>query len=539
MSVHLYCVRRLVAVSLLLAPVIPALLGGGAAYAGSVDVCAHGCRFQDIGSAISAANDGDSITIGRGVYAGGFIIDKSIRLTGNGASRTVIRGGGPTITIGVFDAATEPVVTIRAVTITGGVTRSSPISVPFTGAEGIWATGGGVEIPPSANFGPGATTTIVDSVITGNRVAPENVFPFGPPCQSGCVFAGAAGGGIDNWGNLTLRNTIVSHNSVGTSSGLSDISSDAQGGAIQHWNGDLTLIDSTFDDNTVSATAPNGRFADGGAILVERGTLTMRGDVVRSNHATLNAALPDGVDMLAIAGGVHVGGGVTSAIVRDSEIDDNEVTMTNTVGYTTAFSGGLHTDIINIAIRSDDISDNKVTSATLGASLSDAQGDSGAGELGGTITDTTLNGNTVTVQSIAGNISAGAGATIFSGTLTRSSISGNQVRTSSPQGIVTVAGGGLLAGDGPVTLKATTVSGNSITALANGGTVQGGGIFDSPVPNGPPGGPLTLTHSVVTRNVLSASDGVSVQGGGIYTTLDTVLNNSVVAGNSPDQCKGC
>ena len=214
-----------------------------------------GCRFHDIGSAISAANDGDSITIGSGVYAGGLIVNKSIRLIGNGASRTVIRGGGPTITIGVFDAATEPVVTIRGVTITGGVTRSSPISVPFTGADGIWATGGGVEIPPSANFGPGATTTIVDTVITGNRVAPENVLPFGPPCQFGCVFAGAAGGGIDNWGNLTLRNTEVSHNSVGTSSGLSDISSDAQGGAIQHWNGDLTLIDSTFDDNPVSATA--------------------------------------------------------------------------------------------------------------------------------------------------------------------------------------------------------------------------------------------------------------------------------------------
>jgi hypothetical protein len=135
-------------------------------------------------------------------------IAKSLRLVGVGASRTVILGGGPVITIGTYGAASEPTVSIRAMTITGGVSRTSPISIPFTGIDGVWATDGGVEIPPPANFGPGASVSITDSAITGNRVAPSNTLTLGQPCPTGgCLFAGGAGGGIDNWGNLTQLRT--------------------------------------------------------------------------------------------------------------------------------------------------------------------------------------------------------------------------------------------------------------------------------------------------------------------------------------------
>ena len=41
---------------------------------------------------------------------------------------------------------------ISGVTITGGVARSSPESVPFTGKAGVWAAGGGIEIPPGAHL---------------------------------------------------------------------------------------------------------------------------------------------------------------------------------------------------------------------------------------------------------------------------------------------------------------------------------------------------------------------------------------------------
>ena len=62
---------------------------------------------------------------------------------------------------------------INGTTITGGRTTSSPESVQFLGKEGAVALGGGIEIPPSAvDFKPGATVSISDVSIIGNRVAP-------------------------------------------------------------------------------------------------------------------------------------------------------------------------------------------------------------------------------------------------------------------------------------------------------------------------------------------------------------------------------
>jgi hypothetical protein len=266
--------------------------------------------------------------------------------------------------------------------------------------------------------------------------------------------------------------------------------------------------------------------------------VTMRHDTVRRNVAALTASWPDSVGMLAIAGGVHVGGGVTTATVRDTAITDNRVSMTNSVGYTTAFSGGLHGDIL-LTLSGDDISRNSVFSATLPGSPSNAQGDSGAGEIAGSITRTRFNGNTVTVHSEAGDVSAGAGAMIYHGQMTDTEITANALNISSPHGTATVAAAGLLVED-TSTLKATQVTANIAHVSALHGTLQGGGIFDAPpIGDGPPGGPLTLISSTVARNVLSADSSVTVSGGGIFTRFPVTLRNTSITGNSPDECDGC
>jgi hypothetical protein len=41
------------------------------------------------------------------------------------------------------------------------------------------------------------------------------------------------------------------------------------------------------------------------------------------------------------------------------------------------------------------------------------------------------------------------------------------------------------------------------------------------------------------HNTLSASPGLTVQGGGIFTAFPVTLNNSRIANNTPDQCYGC
>jgi hypothetical protein len=527
------------------ASVVAALLlvvGAGRAAAATLNVCPSGCPFTQLEPALAAAKDGDTIKIAPGTYAGGVTIDVSVKLVGAGAGRTVISGGGPVLTIGTFGAQSEPTVSIDGVTITGGVTRSSPESVPFTGQEGVFAAGGGVEIPPNADFSGGATVRITNSIITGNRVAPTDTAPFGPPCPSGpCPFAQAAGGGIDSWGTLTLENTTVSNNRVGSASGLSTLASDAVGGAIMNWLGPLAISGSIIHGNQASASGPNGRFAEGGAIHTFGSRLTLSNDSVTDNSAALAASLPNSVEQLANGGGIHITSSVSAATIRNTTVSGNSVTMTNTVGDATAFSGGVLVDLdVDFKMSNSVVADNSVSSATLAGSSGDAEGDSGAGELLGTITNTRFTGNTVTVSSAAGDATAFAGAFIDFGSITNSVVGDNHVHASSPGGSVFAGGGALVVDEPGLMLRNTTVSGNTVDASGGSGTAQGGGILDASVPNGPPGGPLVLVNSSVTGNVLSGTARITLQGGGLYVRNQPLtLTHSVIADNLPDQCSGC
>ena len=133
-----------------------------------------GC-YGSIQAAVDAAPDGAAITVGPGTFAGGITIAKSLTLRGAAAAATVISGGGPVLTIGTAGALTEPTVSLSGVTITDGF-NTAPL-----------ALGGGVSVPPSAS-GLGATVTISDSVVSGNRAAPASTVPGCPPFP----FAGRA-----------------------------------------------------------------------------------------------------------------------------------------------------------------------------------------------------------------------------------------------------------------------------------------------------------------------------------------------------------
>ena len=89
----------------------------------------------------------------------------------------------------------------------------------------------GIAIPPNDDFTGGATVTVRNSLISGNLVAPTDTVPIGPTCPNGnhCPFALAAGGGVDSWGPVTLVDTTVRNNRVGSASGLSTLASDADG----------------------------------------------------------------------------------------------------------------------------------------------------------------------------------------------------------------------------------------------------------------------------------------------------------------------
>ena len=71
----------------------------------------------------------------------------------------------------------------------------------------------------------------------------------------------------------------------------------------------------------------------------------MTNSTVTGNSASLAASEPSSVaannNSIAIAGGIHVEGGVTSATFTNTTITHNMASMTNTLGDATAFSGGL------------------------------------------------------------------------------------------------------------------------------------------------------------------------------------------------------
>ena len=158
-----------------------------------------GC-FATLQEAVDASSDGDRIEAEADLL-GGVVVNVDVQIVGQGSGLTTISGGGPVLTIGKFRAKHEPEVVIEGVTITDGETRSSGTSEPFVGEEGVIAAGGGIEVLPDKHFNGRAKLKVVDSVISGNRVAPEQSLPIGPECPGGdpCPFAMASGGGIETW----------------------------------------------------------------------------------------------------------------------------------------------------------------------------------------------------------------------------------------------------------------------------------------------------------------------------------------------------
>lgn len=508
-------------------------------------VCPSGCPYAQIGPALGDARSGDTIRVAAGTYAGGITIDASVRLLGAGAGRTIIKGGGPVITIGTFGAASQPTVLIDGITVTGGVTHTSPLSEEWVGQANVMAFGGGIEIVPNADFSGGATVTITHSLITGNRAAPTNTVPSGLPCPDGiCPFAWARGGGIDSWGALTLVDTTVSNN---TAAGTA---SDANGGGINIWDtGSLRVAHSRIVGNRAVASIPNGRFAEGGGIFADQGIeLTINESDVNDNAAILTSNLPyfvdgaDPLDMNANGGGVHVGDGSTVTI-DDSTFRGNEVAVDDPNGQPVALDGALHPGDGRFVLRRSTIADNRVI-ANVG-STADVGPSGSAVDIAGltTIDGARITGNTTLVTSRDGVAGASGGALYALGTVPQamlvsdSVISGNTTIASSARGSAYVLGGAIV-NDGRLVLSNDVIANNAGIARGPTGSARGGAIWNGAIFGQAPF-ELTLEGTSVIGNRLRGTSGITLQGGGLYTSFPVTLRHSKIANNAPDNCFGC
>jgi hypothetical protein len=448
-----------------------------------------GC-YATLQAAVDAAGSGDTIAIGRGTFAGGVTITKSLTLNGSGVGQTIIKGGGPVLTIGTFLGADGFTVSIRGVTITGGLNDSQPdTSVTF---------GGGIWIPVAANQGTGATVSIANSAVVNNSVETSTQIPPGGFCGPlACGFGD--GGGIDNGGNLTITGSTISGNVVGP--GMA--SGNGSGGILNRNQGTLALSHSIVTGNQVVADAPNGRGASTGGVSSD-GKLTIDSSTISGNDVQLHETFDGSFDEGANSGGVTISDfpGATGTITN-SVISGNHVTATSTVNDTGAFAGGILAEgTMTLSVSSVD--HNTVAVNAPGNAFADGGGIEVDGT--STITKVLIVGNTVTA--------VGAGSGAF------------------------VQGGGL-ANVGTATLQQTVVFGNSIGANGPSGVAQGGGIWNGTFNPGDPLPSLTLLDSAVTGNFARASGGIKPQGGGVFSVVPVTLTRTVVAANSPDQCEGC
>ena len=494
----------------------------------------QGC-FSTVQAAIDAAHDEDTITIGPGTFAGGITIDKSVELVGAGARATIIKGGGPVITIGTLFAPTQPTVSISRVTVTGGLTTTKPPAYMFTEGGGVW-------IPPAEGHTTGATVSISDSVIIRNTVAPSTVDPAPndppePPCGPlGCAFA--RGGGIANSGTLTVMNTRISDNAVGPS-----VASEAAGGGI--WNrpmGTLSLSRSSVTDNRVVVTAPNGILAVAGGISTH-GVLTIEDSVVRSNSVDLDASFEG--EAASFIGGIELTGNASATITRTT-VRGNSVEVTNDSGPVLAGIGGINTDPdVSLVLRDSTIDHNSV-SATSTAPGASATAYAGGLELQGVVevTGSRFVANEVIARAPTG-FPVAAGGGLFAYAFAPASVSDSLVADNSVSSVTTsgevFAGGGGVFDAGQLTLRRTVITANDVSGVGPTGVAQGGGVWNGfvPLPGYPEVVRLTLIDTTVTGNKLIASAGIGREGGGVFTEFPITLSRTVIAGNQPDQCVGC
>ena len=215
----------------------------GAQAATTWTVCASGCDYTSIKSAIAAPTtvDGDTLAIAAGTYTeAGIVVNKSLTLQGERAATTIVQA-----------AATKNTASDRVFTVPAGITVTLyELTIRYGRTTGA---GGGL-------FNQG-TLTLTNSVVSGNTAA--------------------FGGGLDNRGPLTLMNSTVSGNTAVGGGGIAAVG----GGFYTAFGGTVTLTNSTVSGNTAGS---------GGGFYIPDGTVTLANSTVSGNTAGSGGGLYTG-----------------------------------------------------------------------------------------------------------------------------------------------------------------------------------------------------------------------------------------------------
>ncbi len=407
------------------------------------------------------------------------------------------------------------------------VARSSAAGTP---AFRVFMVPAGVEVVLSGLTITGGVSSagnlsVSDSTISGNSIGTPGGGLFndmaGKLTISGCTISGNSangGGGIDNQGSMTITTSTIEGNSASTVySGGALIA--GGGGGIDN-QGTLTISDSTISSNVASGLS-NGNGTVGetaiiggsGGGIYNAGTLTLIRTTIGGNSATtLNAG-----------GGIFNAGAMS---VSDSTISGN----TASGGHISFSFGGGVLNSGTLALAGCTISGNSIDDSYLG-------GGSGAGVFNSgvlSVADATISGNSVGGSPVGGSSGAGiSNDSTGSMSVVDSTISGN----SAGGGFGGGGFGGGIENAGALSITNTTITGNSAGGaqgfvMPDGSTARGGGIDNS--------GKLQITDATIVGNSVSNSFVTGIKGGyvvaglggGLYGGGTVNLTGTLVAANT-------
>jgi Right handed beta helix region len=244
----------------------------------TLTVCASGCNYTTIASAVAAVSSGDTISVQEATDSESTSVDIGNNLTltieGLGVSSTTVNGTG---TLPVFIIESGSTVTIQNLTVSNGFNSSN---------------GGGI-------VNNGGSLTISNAAVSNN------------------TSSSGSGGGIANLysGSLTINNSTVSGNMAASGSG----------GGIQNSSSTVTITSSTISGNTAyiygagiynsgTVTTTNSTLSGNYGVLYGGGIYSDSGSSVTISFSTIannSASTAGGIDNLG------------TATVDDSIIGDN------------------------------------------------------------------------------------------------------------------------------------------------------------------------------------------------------------------------
>jgi hypothetical protein len=183
----------------------------------------------------------------------------------------------------------------------------------------------------------------------------------------------------------------------------------------------LTATPTAKATNRASASAPNGRFAEGGGIFANDGTtLVIKRSAVTSNAVALSSALPyllaDGgtIDMNANSGGIHVGDGA-SVVIDNTRIDGNSISVNDANGEPAGFDAGMCIcGVSSLVLRRSSVSGNVVVANVASSEHAGASGSALEFDGFALIDHTVVTGNRSSVTSPSGTAGALGAISAFS-----------------------------------------------------------------------------------------------------------------------------